>query len=917
MNAFTRLLASSLFLSLAACGGGGDDSGDPPSTPPPSSFSYATPQTYTKGTAIAALNPTVNGSPTSFSVAPALPAGLTLNAANGSITGTPTALQAATAYTVTATNSGGSAIAGISIAVNDVVPSITYPAAAYTFTTGAAISAVTPTATGGPVVTWSISGTLPAGLTFNNTNGQITGTPTAVIAASTHTVTATNSGGNSTAGISITVNDVVPSITYPRAAYTFATGAEIIGVEPAVTGGAVVTWSISGTLPAGVNFNTANGHITGTPTAVVAPSNHVVTATNSGGSDTFDVAIGVRNGTLFELGHATAITSITYAGSRILSIDDSRRVRLFDAQTASIVAASEPTCDATCGDLANLAGSTFVVRRMTGYDIYNAQTGALLRQIASPALAGTRWKLSTDGTYLVAWNATGLTAWSTGGANLVTRAGTYSNAGVFAAPAEIRVGNGGAGAQVIEYIAMPSGASTLSAQIVGTFHSWFGDGERFISKAAGTTVVIYSRTAVQQDTKTLSATANLAGQGNWFWNSGGGLAGNDLEIYAVGASTSPSATFYVGSSKMIPSANTIGILAGLTPLTVIDLSHATPTSVDYDTPMDGSYAARSPADFVAANSKGVMLGAMTTPQPIRYSIGYVRAVAGSSTRAAVTTASGEVLYFDMATGALEGEIPFSGWQVALSVNGNVLGVMSDGTYSCSCDYVLRLYSLPSKNVLAEWPVVNVDGSRLQSFVLSDGGDLVGLVSRQAAPNGSTVTRQLVRYDNSVMWTDTLPNENGPITFHLSPSGQLVGAPSQYTPSLDAGTNIYTNATLTGAPNGLSAGWVDNNRLLVATFRDSGTLNHLPVFDGTKIVNPAGQTLATVALPLHKVGKGILPFQRVTADSIYVPELNTIMDVNSGDTLWTSTTEMQWPISGAVAGDYVVFGSGSTIRAEPR
>ena len=833
MNALMRLLAGSLVLSLAACSSGSDSSSNPPPVTAPSALSYTTPQTYTRDTAIAALNPSVSGSPTSYSIAPALPAGLALNTTSGSITGTPTALQAATTYTVTATNSGGS----------------------------------------------------------------------------------------STAGISIAVNDVVPSITYPRATYTFATGAEIIGVEPTATGGAVVSWSISGTLPAGVTFNTTNGEITGTPTAVAASSNHIVTATNSGGSDTFALAIDVRNGTLFELGHAASIHAITYAGSRIMSADNDGYVRLFDAQTASIIVATEPACDVTCGDLANLAGSTFVVRRLAGYDVYNALTGALVSQIAVPAVAGTRWKISTDGAYLVAWNATGLTAWSTSGTTLVTRAGNYSNAGVFAAPAEIRVGNGAAGAQVIEYLAMPGGASTQSAAIIGTFHSWFGDGERFISRAAGTTVVIYSRAAVQQDTKALSSTTDVAGQGNWFWNT---TNNSSISIYAVGASTSPSATFNTDGSTLFPSTTSIGLVSETAgpQVSVIDLSGATPTMADYTTrtAFNRSYAARSATDFAVANREGVMFGAIASPQPIRYSYGLVRAVAGSSTRAAVTTGSGEVLYFNMTTGALEGDLSFSGRQVALSVNGSVLGVLADASVDapCVCDRVLRLYSLPSENVLAEWPVTQANGARLINFILSDSGDLVGLVSSRTSAGVTTVTRELVRYDSTVLWTDSNPDSgNAPQTFHLSPSGQLVGAPSVEHPTLVAGSNIYTNGTLTGAPIGLSLGWVDDNRLVMATFRGSGTINNLPVFDGTKIVNPAGQTLATPPLPLVTFTNDLHSFQRVTANSIYVPALNTILDVNSGDTLWTSTTEMQWPIGGAVAGDYVVFGSGSTIRAEPR
>jgi subtilisin-like proprotein convertase family protein len=86
---------------------------------PPSSLSYSSnPVTYTNGTAITANTPTSSGGVgVSYAVSPALPAGLTLNTSNGVISGTPSAVTATTSYTITATNSGGSTTASVSIAV--------------------------------------------------------------------------------------------------------------------------------------------------------------------------------------------------------------------------------------------------------------------------------------------------------------------------------------------------------------------------------------------------------------------------------------------------------------------------------------------------------------------------------------------------------------------------------------------------------------------------------------------------------------------------------------------------------------------------------------------------------------------------------------------------------------------------------
>lgn len=84
----------------------------------PTALSYPSPQSLTVGTAIAALNPTVTGSVSSYSVAPALPTGLSLATATGQIAGLPAAPVAAANYTITATNAGGSTTFALNIAVS-------------------------------------------------------------------------------------------------------------------------------------------------------------------------------------------------------------------------------------------------------------------------------------------------------------------------------------------------------------------------------------------------------------------------------------------------------------------------------------------------------------------------------------------------------------------------------------------------------------------------------------------------------------------------------------------------------------------------------------------------------------------------------------------------------------------------------
>ena len=292
----------------------------------PYSVSYSgTPFTLTKGTAMTAVTPSASGGAVdTWSISPTLPAGLSLDTSTGKISGTPTAISSSTTYTITATNTGGSSTASVTITVNDVAPSIAYSGSPFTLTKGNAISTVAPTTSGGSVTTWSISPTLPAGLTFDTSNGEISGTPTAITSSATYTITATNTGGSDTATITIVVNDAAPVISYSQNSYTLTKGTAMTAATPSASGGTVVTWTISPTLPVGLSFDTSNGEISGTPTTITSSTTYTITATNTGGSDTATVSIEVNdvapsgityNPNAFTLAKGSAMTTTTPSSS--------------------------------------------------------------------------------------------------------------------------------------------------------------------------------------------------------------------------------------------------------------------------------------------------------------------------------------------------------------------------------------------------------------------------------------------------------------------------------------------------------------------------------------------------------------------------------------------------------------------------
>jgi hypothetical protein len=70
------------------------------------------------------------------------------------------------------------------------VPTISYTGSPFSYTAGTAISTLTPTTTA-----TSFSGSLPAGLSLNTTNGQISGTPNTPQASASYTITGTNTNG--------------------------------------------------------------------------------------------------------------------------------------------------------------------------------------------------------------------------------------------------------------------------------------------------------------------------------------------------------------------------------------------------------------------------------------------------------------------------------------------------------------------------------------------------------------------------------------------------------------------------------------------------------------------------------------------------------------------------------------------------
>jgi hypothetical protein len=173
-----------------------------------------------------------------------------------------------------------------------LAPSITLSNGTQTITAGSPMLIATVNNTGGPVNSngFSISPSLPSGLTFNTATGAISGTPNQAQSLRSYTVTASGLGGSSTAVFTLTVvaAEVAPQIALSNSVQNVTLGNEITTVISTNLGGSINTngYSISPALPSGLNFNTSTGSISGTPTQAQTLQSYSVTATGLAGIST-------------------------------------------------------------------------------------------------------------------------------------------------------------------------------------------------------------------------------------------------------------------------------------------------------------------------------------------------------------------------------------------------------------------------------------------------------------------------------------------------------------------------------------------------------------------------------------------------------------------------------------------------------
>ena len=259
--------------------------------PPPSGLFYTHPYSIIQGQAITPWSPQVFGVVSQYTAMPALPAGLTLNPTTGVISGTPTEPALPMYYQVSAANSSGISLYSMLITVLDAPPSnLSYPSP-QTFTAETAISPLDPTVTG-VVSYYDVEPLLPDGLDLDPSTGRISGTPTTAVAQTNYVVTASNSTGQTSFILPITVRIAAPRQLSYQTPQTFNVGTAIAAMSPSVTG-VVASYAVQPALPAGLSLNPTTGRISGIPTAASTATSYQITASNSTGSTSFNLSIAV------------------------------------------------------------------------------------------------------------------------------------------------------------------------------------------------------------------------------------------------------------------------------------------------------------------------------------------------------------------------------------------------------------------------------------------------------------------------------------------------------------------------------------------------------------------------------------------------------------------------------------------------
>lgn len=221
-----------------------------------------------------------------FTVSPALPAGIVIDDRTGVISGTAASPEAEADYVVTASGGGFTATSTVTLRVVGLAPA-TQKA---TGVRGEPLPATLPLTASffDSAPSYSVSPTLPAGLSIDPSTGTVSGTPTQSADLDTYEIIATDGVHSAVADLDLTVVGADPA----EQSVVGTVGTPLMTAPIAISGyDGPVTFSVAPGLPSGLTLDGATGSVLGTPTVGQPQSGYALTATGEDFAVTVDMSI--------------------------------------------------------------------------------------------------------------------------------------------------------------------------------------------------------------------------------------------------------------------------------------------------------------------------------------------------------------------------------------------------------------------------------------------------------------------------------------------------------------------------------------------------------------------------------------------------------------------------------------------------
>ena len=592
---------------------------------------------------------------------------------------------------------------------------------------------------------------------------------------------------------------------------------------------------------------------------------------------------------LLDVGHQQEIVGLVGTSTGYASRQPSGHWVMWAMSGARL--ASGESCDAPICKLFDSKGPLFAIGTPGGVEIRSSADGHVMAMLPPAASAG----ISDVGQYVWTATSTALTAWSPDGTQIVSHAGDYSSATIFAAPTEMRAVGGPLGTSAVERIPL-SGVGPTSFSFPGSFVAWFFDGDNLLT-ATGSTVWVYSSDGTQQELVNLPNENAMGGTSGYFWTL---KTDGTLSVYQLGGGTTPVASQMVRSDgQFLPFRNALFIMPpmGFTAITVVTMNASGVSfgSIETGRSTLRAFAMRSATDWMAGTSDGVVF-VPDGSQTRAFDCGRVVDVAGSeSGRSVITFASGVTYAIDVTTMSrtVVTQLALATAHLEIKQDGSLLMALANGG--------LTAVDLPSGTPRFTWTYPNgVD------FSLAKAADRVADITGDM----NVVHRRLLDFAQAPSYSDdpSVPNPYFGLVrpYQISPDGTKILASTVQGPP--AQTQILSSTgTLLGAVGGYGAGWIDNDRFVAIGYGPRpGNVSSTRIYDST------GVPLITFQFFVDLERFSFVP------PNTLVGLDGHIIDVTTGNLIRTIDHYFDSPPPGpaVAAGSFVIYPFDHYVFAEP-